>query len=147
MSSNGNTEEGDNAELLAALDELIEHLPRRYREALLLCRLDGNTYSEAALELGCPIPTIIRRVAYAERLLHKQLILHGIAMSGCALAAVLRQVTEVGPLPAQLSSETICKALAFLHNTLPPSRALWIAQVILQSLESAQRLPRSRRGP
>src|SRR5262249_38693160 len=40
-------------ELLAVLDEELQHLPERGREALVLCYLQGLTRDEAARQLGC----------------------------------------------------------------------------------------------
>src|SRR5690606_5853527 len=39
-------------ELRAAVDEELERLPRRYREPLLLCELEGAPRREAARRLG-----------------------------------------------------------------------------------------------
>ena len=39
-------------DLLDLLDEEIERLPRRYREAVLLCELEGTSRQDAARRLG-----------------------------------------------------------------------------------------------
>jgi RNA polymerase sigma factor (sigma-70 family) len=45
-------------ELLAVLDEELDKLPRRYREPLVLCYLEGLTRDEAAARLGVPPNTL-----------------------------------------------------------------------------------------
>src|SRR5262249_44169702 len=42
-------------ELLAALDEELARLPRRYRAPVVLCYLQERTRDEAARELGCSL--------------------------------------------------------------------------------------------
>ena len=49
-------------ELLAVLDEELQHLPRCQREPLLLCYLQGLTRDEAARQLGCSESTLKRRL-------------------------------------------------------------------------------------
>jgi hypothetical protein len=136
-------EEGDNAsqqKLLAVLDEQIERLPKRYREALLLCRLGGKTHAQAAQELGCSAAVIGRRIASAEQLLRRRLNHCGLALSADALTAVLTQATEASAMPVQLPGETVRAALAFVKNTLAPTRAVLIAQGVLQAMASNKAL-------
>ena len=49
------------------LDQEIGRLPERYRVAFLLCALQGKTNTEAASELGCPVGTILSRLAWARQ--------------------------------------------------------------------------------
>lgn len=42
--------------------ELLEQLPEKFREALLLCDVNGFTYEEAAQALGCPVKTLSTRL-------------------------------------------------------------------------------------
>src|SRR6185437_2387537 len=41
-------------EVRGVIDEEVARLPPRYREALILCDLEGTSYAEAAVRLRCP---------------------------------------------------------------------------------------------
>jgi DNA-directed RNA polymerase specialized sigma24 family protein len=45
--------------MLAALDWEVYRLPTKYREAVILCYLDGKTTAQAAHELGCARGTVL----------------------------------------------------------------------------------------
>ena len=53
----------------ASLRKAIASLPPRYREAIVLCELEGNSYEEAAILLKCPIGTLRSRLHRARYLL------------------------------------------------------------------------------
>lgn len=52
-----------------ALRRAIASLPERYREAVVLCDLQGNSYDEAAQILGCAVGTVKSRLHRARELL------------------------------------------------------------------------------
>jgi RNA polymerase sigma factor (sigma-70 family) len=126
---------GHDAVLMAELDEQIEKLPRRYREALILCRLAGSSYAEAATQLGCSVSAVNYRLSRAEQLLRKRLRQRGLALSG-ALTAALTQLAEASALPARLTHETVRAASAFITGTAGPTRAVFLAQGALQAMGS-----------
>ena len=45
------------------IDEEIGRLPARYRDVIVLCDLEGRTYTEAARRLRCPLGTVQSRLA------------------------------------------------------------------------------------
>jgi RNA polymerase sigma-70 factor (ECF subfamily) len=57
----------------AALRRAIASLPARYREAVVLCDLEGKTYEEAAGLLGCATGTVRSRLHRARDLLARKL--------------------------------------------------------------------------
>ena len=59
------------------VDEEINHLPRRYREAVLLCELDGASRQDAARQLGLPEGTLSSRLARGRSLLRNRLTKRG----------------------------------------------------------------------
>ena len=72
---------------LAELREAIARLPERYRQAVVLCELEGMTQVEAARALNCGEATLRRRlVAARERLRARLLTKHGEASAMLALA-------------------------------------------------------------
>ncbi len=47
----------------AELYDELERLPEKYRLPLVLCYLEGLTYEQAAVRLGCPVRTVQSRLA------------------------------------------------------------------------------------
>jgi RNA polymerase sigma-70 factor (ECF subfamily) len=57
----------------AEVRKAIASLPMRYREAVVLCDLEGQTYQEAAGALGCATGTVRSRLHRARELLGRKL--------------------------------------------------------------------------
>jgi RNA polymerase sigma-70 factor (ECF subfamily) len=64
-------EEADNS---TEIRQLIDALPRQFREAFILVRILGYRYEEAAMILDCPTGTVQSRVARARQSLAKQVL-------------------------------------------------------------------------
>ncbi len=91
-------------ELAQALDEEIDRLPRRYREAVCLCYLEGLALREAAERIGCPIGTVGSRLSRARDLLKSRLGRRGLTTSAVAIASYLEAGQARGAVPAALFS-------------------------------------------
>ncbi|HKB39867.1 MAG TPA: RNA polymerase sigma factor, partial [Gemmataceae bacterium] len=76
------------SELGAILDQEVQRLPARYRDAVLLCHLEGLSTAEAAVRLGCPSGTLKSRLVKARELLRTRLLRRSVALSVTALAVV-----------------------------------------------------------
>lgn len=50
-----------------AIEEAIQDLPARFREAFVLCEIQGLSYEEAAGIMGCPVKTISTRLFRARQ--------------------------------------------------------------------------------
>lgn len=50
-----------------AIDRAISALPAKFREAFVLCELQGLSYEEAAAILGCPVKTVSTRLFRARQ--------------------------------------------------------------------------------
>lgn len=50
-----------------AIEEAIANLPTKFREAFLLCEIQGLSYEDAASILGCPVKTISTRLFRARQ--------------------------------------------------------------------------------
>jgi RNA polymerase sigma-70 factor (ECF subfamily) len=60
-------------ERIEGLRRAVRHLPRRYREVVVLCDLEEVDYADAAGILGCPIGTVRSRLHRARALLLEKL--------------------------------------------------------------------------
>lgn len=67
----GNVERAQEA---ASLHRAIAALPARYREAVVLCDLQGKTYDEAAAIQECPVGTVRSRLHRARQLLARKFL-------------------------------------------------------------------------
>jgi RNA polymerase sigma factor (sigma-70 family) len=99
------------ADLAAVLDEELAGLPEKYREAIVLCDLEGRPRREAARVLGCAEGTVASRVARGRALLAGRLARRGPALSAGALALLLAQGAAPACVPAALVGSTVKAAL------------------------------------
>ncbi|HTU21702.1 MAG TPA: sigma-70 family RNA polymerase sigma factor [Gemmataceae bacterium] len=93
-------------ELAAAVDEEIHRLPEKYRVALVLCHLEGQTIESAARGLACPSATVGTRLARARTLLRRRLARRGFDLSSLG---ELRNIVAV--LSSALVNSTVQAAL------------------------------------
>ncbi|MBI3322700.1 MAG: sigma-70 family RNA polymerase sigma factor [Candidatus Omnitrophica bacterium] len=56
-------QEAGRVEMEEAVQKALLHVPPVYREAVVLCDIQGAAYKEAAEILGCPIDTVASRLA------------------------------------------------------------------------------------
>lgn len=62
-----------NKDLLEKIDAALSKLPAEFRDAVILCLVDGYSYKEVADRMGCPIGTIMSRIHRARKLVQKEL--------------------------------------------------------------------------
>jgi RNA polymerase sigma factor (sigma-70 family) len=105
-------------ELGAILDEEVERLPRKNREALVLCHLEGLSVAEAARRLGCPLPTLKSRLTRARELIRRRLVSRGLSVSATTLAFILAEQAARAAVPAKVMSAAIDAAVAFSANSV-----------------------------
>ncbi|MCA3010078.1 MAG: RNA polymerase sigma factor [Phycisphaerales bacterium] len=55
-------EVAETREANAAIEQAIEQLPMKFREAFLLCEVEGLSYEDAAAVMGCPVKTVSTRL-------------------------------------------------------------------------------------
>ena len=125
-------------ELQEVLDNALQELPEKYRAALILCYLEGQTQEQAAVQLGCPLGTVRSRLAVGRKLLQTRLTRSGFALSAAGLATLMTVQTVSARLPIKLFASTVHAATQYTSGT--PLRALasasvaWLVKSGLQSV-------------
>ena len=107
------TPSDDWSEVRPLLDEELSQLDDVYREAIVLCDLEGKTRKQAARQLGIPESTLSGRLTTARRQLAKRLARRSVAFLGGAVATLLSQsAAPAGPGPLMVSTVKAANALA-----------------------------------
>jgi len=57
----------ESQEANAAIEKAIGELPLKFREAFLLCEVEGLSYEDAAAVMGCPVKTVSTRLFRARQ--------------------------------------------------------------------------------
>ena len=92
------------------LHEELNRLPELYREAVVLCCLEGKTRAEAARQLASTPEAVQKRVARGQQILRSRLARRGVAVTA-ALAAAAPSAGEAAMLPSLVSlTREICTA-------------------------------------
>jgi RNA polymerase sigma factor (sigma-70 family) len=99
-------------ELEEVLDQVLLQAPEKYRQAFVLCYLEGKTQEEAARQLGCPLGTVRSRLARGRQVVQQQLRDRGLTLSAGALGTILVASAASAPVPAQLLHATAKAALS-----------------------------------
>jgi RNA polymerase sigma factor (sigma-70 family) len=98
-------------ELRPLLDEEVNRLPGKYRDAIVHCYLQEKTYTEAAKSLGLAAGTVSSRLARARDVLRKRLLRRGQALSSSLLVGLLSQRALTAAVPGDLRDVTTRAAL------------------------------------
>jgi RNA polymerase sigma factor (sigma-70 family) len=124
------------ADLRPVLDEEIGRLPRKHREAFVLCCLEGLTGAEAARQLGCPPGTVLSRLSRARQRLRARLGRRGVGLTAGALAAP--------PASGALVRLTVRAGASCLAGSsaagVLPSRVIALAEGVLRAMSTTTRL-------
>ena len=92
----------------------LDVLPRKYREAIVLFHLEGNSLEQTALALHCPVGTVASRLARGRELLKKRLTRRGVIIPAVALASLLSVEAGATEIPATFVAATVKAASAFM---------------------------------
>jgi RNA polymerase sigma factor (sigma-70 family) len=76
-------------DLARIIDEELAALPSWYRDAIILCDLNGVSREEAAAALNIPLGTVSSRLANGRKKLARRLIKRGIALATAAIPTTL----------------------------------------------------------
>jgi RNA polymerase sigma factor (sigma-70 family) len=117
-------------EVRALIDEEVMRLPRRYREAVVCCYLQGRTQEEAAGLLGWPRGTVSTRLNRARDLLRVRLSRRGLVLSAGVVVGLLAQAA----VPAGLLGSTLRLVGHALAGAALPAGAAALADATLRQL-------------
>jgi RNA polymerase sigma factor (sigma-70 family) len=102
----------DSSELRSALDHELGRLPAKYREAIVLCDLEGRSRAEAARWLDIPDGTLSSRLAAGRKKLADRLARRGVVLSASAFTAALAEAAA-SSVPPPLVAATVRGAVAW----------------------------------
>jgi RNA polymerase sigma factor (sigma-70 family) len=89
-------------ELVQLVDAAIQQLPKRYRDPVVLCYLEGKTQEQAGRELGWPKGTVSTRLIRAREMLRARLQRTGEALTPTAMLPLAGKT-----LPQDLAKDTL----------------------------------------
>jgi hypothetical protein len=90
-------------------------LPARFREAIVLCDLEGYTREEAARRLSVPAGTVASRLSRGRTLLRDRLVRRSVTIGAGGVAGALSRLAEAAPhVTPQLAGQTVRHAELFL---------------------------------
>lgn len=95
------------ADWLPLLDEELARLPQKYREAIVLCDLEGKTRQEAARVLNCAEGTVASRLARGRSMLAARLSRRGVEVSVAVLTPTIVASRASAELLPNLISRTV----------------------------------------
>ena len=99
------------------LHEEVDRLPEKYREAIVLCYLDGMTTEVAARRLGCAQGTIMSRLSRGRERLRLRLTRRGLAPAISLLTAGLSADGAKAAVPAALAHSLLQAAMQTTAGT------------------------------
>jgi RNA polymerase sigma factor (sigma-70 family) len=124
-------DDAERADWRALLDREVERLPARYREAFILCHLEGRAHEDAARELGCALGTLHSRLARAKERLRVRLAACGVALPVVMPAAAsARLVTQTVNAAVGLAQGSV---VATASVAVALSQGVWRPMVLLKT--------------
>lgn len=108
-------------DLMAALDAELAHLPDKYRDAVVLCELDGRSLKEAAGAVGVPVGTLASRLARGRQMLAERLRAKGFSITAAAVSGALA-VSQVSAAPAFDPTAPAAGSTQLAHGVMKMAR-------------------------
>jgi RNA polymerase sigma factor (sigma-70 family) len=109
--------EGVADDSIATIHEELGRLPEGWRQALVLCDLEGLTHEEAAGRLGWPVGTVKSRQARGRNRLRERLVRRGFAPVSAGVAALLMAGQGRAEVPESLAASTVKTAVLVVKGS------------------------------
>jgi RNA polymerase sigma factor (sigma-70 family) len=110
----------DRDDLGTVVHEEVGRLPARYREAIVLCLVEGLTPEQAARHMNCPVGTVHSRLARGRERLRGRLTRRGVAVpAGLLFLGTAGNASSAAVSPA-LADATIRGALQLMVGKFSP---------------------------
>ena len=120
-------------DLRPLLHEELDRLPGKFRDAIVLCHLEGKSHEEAARLLQTPIGTVNSRLSRGRRLLRSQLERRGVVVPSALFSANwLAGTTTTVALP--LLESTIAAAIGSAPAKAVPALVLSLTHGVLKTM-------------
>ena len=116
------------------LHDEIGRLPRAFRQAVVLCYLEGLTVHEAARRLRCSHGTVRSRMARAREKLRCRLVRRGVVLPTAAFTAVLVNRKAFAAVSSHLSDRTTAAAIRYAAGQSAAPLATAVAREVLRSM-------------
>jgi RNA polymerase sigma factor (sigma-70 family) len=108
------TNKVEHDDLGEAIHQEVARLPERYRNAVVLCLLEGLTPEQAAAHLKCPVGTVHSRLARGRERLRSGLTRRGLAVPAGLFAVGSAWNGATAAMPSALTDSTVRAARQFL---------------------------------
>jgi RNA polymerase sigma factor (sigma-70 family) len=110
-------------EVRAILHAELAALPKRLREPLVLCYLQGSPQEDAAQRLGCSAAALKGRLQRGRSVLRRRLERRGIGLAATLGAAALAGQTLAAPMPLALVKSSVRFVFPVAGETAAPAPA------------------------
>jgi len=125
-------------DLGVVLHEEVRRLPGRYRDAVVLCYLEGRSCEEAAGHLRCPVGTVKSRLSWARERLRDRLTRRGLGPAAGAVATMLAAESAHASMavPASWVESTASASMKFaaIGSGVVPGSAAALAKGVIHAM-------------
>jgi RNA polymerase sigma-70 factor (ECF subfamily) len=115
------------------LHEELGRLPSKFRDAIVLCHLEGMSHEEAARLLHSPIGTVNSRLSRGRRLLRSRLQRRGVSVSAAILSVNWLAGTTT-TVASTLRESTIAAGVASASSSAVPALVLSLTRGVLKTM-------------
>ena len=109
------------------IHEEVDRLPEKYRAPVVLCYLEGQTYEQAARQIGCPVGTVRVRLSRARERLRTRLTRRGLGPERVAAIGSFADAAG-GVRSSAIVAESVAVGAGWVEATIQAARTLSISR-------------------